>query len=71
MLNSKVKIFSANRQIAVGTINYIAKIAQYTPPIIYSREESHNLVFRAEARIDNPDLNKIHLGQRITLECIS
>jgi HlyD family secretion protein len=71
LLNSKVTLFNAGEQIAVGTINYISKIAQYTPPIIYSREESHNLVFRVEARIDNPNLNKIHLGQPIYMEITS
>lgn len=70
-LNSKVKIFSGEKQIAKGTINYISKIAQYTPPIIYSREESHNLVFRVEARIDKPNLNKLHLGQPVTMEVVS
>lgn len=53
---------------ATGHIFYISNIAEYTPPIIYSREERQRLVFRVEAKIDSPDLEKIHLGQPVTLE---
>ena len=34
-----------------ATITHLASDPQYTPPIIYSREERHRLVFRAEARM--------------------
>ena len=53
---------------ATGHINYISKVAEYTPPIIYSREDRQRLVFRVEAKIDSPELQKIHLGQPVTLE---
>ena len=67
-LNAKVAIASdGSPKLATGTINYISKIAQYTPPIIYSRENRASLVFRIEARIDNPDLNQLHLGLPISL----
>lgn len=68
-LNEKVKITTdKNPDFAIGHIFYISNIAEYTPPIIYSREERHRLVFRVEAKIDSPDLEKIHLGQPVTLE---
>lgn len=68
-LNQKIAISSdSTHKLAIGTIRYISKIAQYTPPIIYSREERQNLVFRVEASIDSPDLNRIHLGQPVSLE---
>ena len=67
-LNDKVAIVSdGNDALAVGTVRYISNIAQYTSPLIYSRENRNSLVFRVEASIDHPDLNKIHLGQPITL----
>lgn len=67
-LNDKVAISSDGiPQLATGTINYISKIAQYTPPNIYSRENRAELVFRIEARIDHPNLNQLHLGQPISL----
>ncbi len=70
-LNNKIKFYSGDEALGEGVINYISKIAQYTPPIIYSREDSYNLVFRVEARLDKPNLNKIHLGLPVSLEIIS
>jgi HlyD family secretion protein len=68
-LNEKVNIKTdRNANFAKGHIFYISNIAEYTPPIIYSREERQRLVFRVEAKIDAPDLEKIHLGQPVTLE---
>ena len=70
-LKEKVKLSTdGNPTFAKGTISYIAKIAQYTPPIIYSREDRQKLVFRVEARLNNPNLQEIHLGQPISLEFI-
>lgn len=51
-----------------GVISYISAKAEYTPPIIFSSEDRHKLVFRVEARLNNPDLTTIHLGQPVTLE---
>jgi HlyD family secretion protein len=68
-LNEQVKITTdKNPNFAMGHIFYISNIAEFTPPIIYSREERQRLVFRVEAKIDSPDLEKIHLGQPVTLE---
>lgn len=69
-LNSKVKILLENSPYAEGYINYISNIAQYTPPIIYSREDRKKLVFRVETTINAPDLQKIHLGQPVTVEIL-
>lgn len=70
-LNNKIKFYSGDQLLGEGVIDYISKIAQYTPPIIYSREDSYNLVFRVEARLFKPDLNRIHLGQPVNLEVLS
>lgn len=71
VLNQKVTISSdGNPTLATGRIRYISNIAQYTPPIIYSREQRQELVFRVEAKIDSPDLNHIHLGQPVSLELL-
>lgn len=70
-LNTKIRVFTDKEpHFAEGHIRYIAKIAQYTPPILYSREERQKLVFRIEASIDKPELDKIHLGQPISLEIL-
>ncbi len=68
-LNEQVKIKTdKNENFATGHIFYISNIAEFTPPIIYSREERQRLVFRVEAKIDSPDLEKTHLGLPVTLE---
>lgn len=71
-LNHRVQIKTThNANLAAGHISYISNIAEYTPPIIYSREEREKLIFRVEAQIDSPDLEQIHLGQPISLELVS
>lgn len=71
-LNDKVQVSTDGAPtLASGTVRYISNIAQYTPPIIYSREDRESLIFRVEAKIDAPDLTKIHLGQPVSLEFIS
>lgn len=70
-LNDKINFSSdGNPNLGAGTIRYISNIAQYTPPIIFSREERQNLIFRVEASIDSPNLNAIHLGQPVSLEIV-
>lgn len=68
-LNQKIILHADNApHLAEGTISYIANTAQYTPPIIYSLENRHELIFRVEAHLIDPDLDHIHLGQPVTLE---
>lgn len=70
-LNEKVKISSdGSKSSTIGRISYIAKRAEYTPPIIFSRENRQKLVFKVEVRLDNPDLNSVHLGQPVSLELL-
>ncbi len=70
-LNQKVHISSdGNPNLATGTIRYISNIAQYTSPLIYSREDREELVFRVEVGILKPNLRNIHLGQPVSLELI-
>jgi len=44
-------------------VSFIAKSAEYTPPVIYSLEERNKLVFLIEALPDQPD--KLRVGQPI------
>lgn len=70
-LNDTIHFSSdGSSKIGTGTIRYISNVAQYTPPMIYSREERQNLLFRVEASIDAPDLTAIHLGQPVSLEIV-
>jgi HlyD family secretion protein len=42
-------------------VRFIATQAEFTPPVIYSRENRSNLVFLVEARPDSPNL-ALHPG---------
>src|SRR5262249_61337532 len=46
-------------------VSFIARSAEYTPPVIYSQEERAKLVFLIEARPDNPE--KFRVGQPVTV----
>jgi HlyD family secretion protein len=47
----------------VAKVSFIAKSAEYTPPVIYSLEERNKLVFLIEALPDLPD--KVRVGQPV------
>ncbi|MEO8135844.1 MAG: HlyD family efflux transporter periplasmic adaptor subunit [Betaproteobacteria bacterium] len=46
-----------------GTISFIAREAEYTAPIIYSKENRASLVFMVEARPDPDATQRLHPGQ--------
>lgn len=46
-------------------VSFIARSAEFTPPVIFSREERAKLVYLIEARPDEPD--KLRVGQPITV----
>src|SRR3954469_15081871 len=46
-------------------VSFIARTAEYTPPVIYSLEERNKLVFMIEARPDLPD--KLRVGQPVSV----
>jgi HlyD family secretion protein len=46
-------------------ISFISAQAEFTPPVIYSREERARLVFRIEARPDEPE--NLRVGQPVSV----
>jgi len=46
-------------------VTFIASSAEYTPPVIYSRDERSKLVYLIEARPSEPD--KFRVGQPVTV----
>jgi HlyD family secretion protein len=46
-------------------VTFIASSAEYTPPVIYSREERSKLVYLIEARTADP--GKLRVGQPVTV----
>jgi HlyD family secretion protein len=52
----------------VGHVTFISPQAEYTPPVIYSRESRAKLVFMIEARFDAATAAKMHPGQPVDVE---
>lgn len=50
-----------------ATISYISRQAEYTPPIIYSKESRAKLVYLVEARPAPADAVKLHPGQPVDI----
>lgn len=48
-----------------GTISYISPRAEYTPPVIYSRESRSKLVFMVEIHFEPAVAAKMHPGQPV------
>jgi HlyD family secretion protein len=53
------------RQPFTATVNYISTQAEYTPPVIYSRETRANLVFMIEAKFSPADAAELRPGQPV------
>lgn len=51
-----------------ATINFISTQAEYTPPVIFSRETRANLVFMIEARFSPADAAVLRPGQPVDVE---
>jgi len=48
-----------------ATVNYVSTEAEYTPPVIYSRETRANLVFMIEAKFAPADAASLRPGQPV------
>jgi HlyD family secretion protein len=46
-------------------VSYVSTQAEYTPPVLYSKESRTKLRFLVEARIDDPHSAKLKPGQPI------
>ena len=51
-----------------ATVNYISTEAEFTPPVIYSRENRAKLVFMVEARFSTADAPELRPGQPVDVE---
>ena len=52
----------------VGKVSYISPKAEYTPPVIYSRETRSKLVFMIESVFDSQASVNLHPGQPVDVE---
>jgi HlyD family secretion protein len=60
--------FDGGKRVYEGTVNYISTQAEYTPPVIYSRETRANLVFMIEARFSLADAVELRPGQPVDVK---
>jgi HlyD family secretion protein len=60
-----VKVSCDGCAVLKGSISYIAPQAEYTPPVIYSKDNRTKLVFLIEARLAPADAVKLHPGQPV------
>lgn len=51
-------------------ITYLSPTAEFTPPVIYSREARQKLVFRVEAKPAPADAAALHPGQPVEVELV-
>jgi HlyD family secretion protein len=56
------------REPFVGTVNFISPQAEYTPPVIYSKESRGKLAFMIEAVFDPKTAAQLHPGQPVDVE---
>ncbi len=48
-----------------ATVSFVASEAEFTPPVIYSKESRQRLVFLVEARPATQDVARLHAGQPV------
>jgi HlyD family secretion protein len=53
------------REPTPAKVSFIARAAEYTPPVIYSLEERNKLVFMVEARAEKQD--GLRVGQPVSV----
>ncbi|MGH8095576.1 MAG: HlyD family secretion protein [Chthoniobacterales bacterium] len=52
----------------IGRVSYISPRAEYTPPVIYSRESREKFVFLVESVFDPATAAKLHPGQPVDVQ---
>lgn len=65
-LGDKVKVtVDGGRAPFSGTVNFISPQAEFTPPVIYSRENRQKLVYMVELAFDQGSALQLHPGQPV------
>ena len=65
-LNDKVQItIDGTKAPLLGKVSFISPQAEYTPPVIYSKESRDKLVFMIEAVFDPKTAESLHPGQPV------
>jgi HlyD family secretion protein len=56
------------RKDLTARVSFISRTAEFTPPVIYSLEERHKLVFLIEARVEHTENLRVGQPINVTLE---
>lgn len=68
-IGDSVRVFvNGVREPFVGKVGFISPRAEFTPPVIYSRESREKLVFMIEAVFDPEKAANLHPGQPVDLQ---
>jgi HlyD family secretion protein len=60
-----VEVSISDRPPLTGTISYVSPQPEYTPPVLYNRENRAKLVFMVEATFPSTDARDLHPGQPV------
>jgi HlyD family secretion protein len=61
-----VQVFADGaREAVAGKVSFISPRAEYTPPVIYSRENRSKFVFMVEALFEAGVAERLHPGQPV------
>jgi HlyD family secretion protein len=60
-----VQVTISERPTLTATISYLSPQPEYTPPVLYNRENRSKLVFMVEATFQNSDARDLHPGQPV------
>lgn len=60
--------FDGTAKVYAATVNYISAQAEFTPPVIYNRENRSKLVFMIEAKFSAADAPELRPGQPVDVK---
>lgn len=66
---SKVTVtFSGANAARSATVNFLSTQAEFTPPVLYNRDNRAKLVFMIEAKFSPADARELRPGQPVDVE---
>jgi HlyD family secretion protein len=67
-IGKKITFTCPNCEPSIAHIHFISPEAEFTPPIIYSKDTRDKLMFRVEAKLDKKGAKNYHPGQPVDVE---
>jgi len=60
--------FDGGQRAYPATVNYLSSQAEFTPPVLYNRENRAKLIFMIEAKFSPADAAELRPGQPVDVE---